>query len=607
MALRLRTSTQRRNDKTYEYFQLVRAVRKNGKPTHEVVAHLGRLREEEAEALRWGLQALKIRGKPSKEEVRVKLRDITSRAALRYLDVMVVHSLWQEWGLPGFFEEHLPTAKAVLPPADVVETLVANRCLAPCSKLRVTEWTPRTALPEILGFRPDRLNNTRIHRVLEGLEEIEPALTRFLVAHPKRRQQADSVVFLDLTSTWFTGRGGDLAGTARTKEGAIRRRVVQIALAVDEYGFPLRWELLPGRTCEAKVLPSWIQAIGELEELDDLPLCFDRGLATEDNLVSLLFSGRRFVTCARKPKIEDWAVGVDLEAIANTPDGEMPSREVLEEAGLWPTQDDDLYTIDYGVRLPVGMEHVPAPGLRVVLYFRRTLFARHRQTTKRTRARILAKVEAINTDLSTAKKSRNEAKTRKKVDALLMKYSLQQDYRARLEPLELPGKTRPIRSFKVHLDPIDNGTQSRDFNAGWMVVLAHPDDERPTTELVGQYHNKEAVEHAFKTIKSFVDLHPIRHQTTPKIKAHVTLCVLGLLIDRTLEFRLRQAGISDEIDRAYEMLEPCRLQVLSCPGRGPNRYTTTDIDSGQRRLLRALGLSHLSDQEVTDSLYRCRY
>ena len=606
MPLRLRTSTSRRKGKTYQYFQLVRAVRKNGKPTHEVVAHLGKLAEEEAEALRQGLQSLKVGDRTSKTEILVKLKDITGRGALRYLDVMVVHSLWQEWGLPGFFEEHLPTGKALLAPADVVETLVANRCLAPCSKLRVTEWTPRTALPEILGFRPERMNNTRIHRVLEGLE-IEPALTRFLVAHPQRRQQADSVIFLDLTSTWFTGRGGGLADTGRTKEGAIRPRVIQIALGVDAHGFPLRWELLPGRLAEAKVLPGWSDAIAEHPELDGLPLCFDRGLATEYNLVYLLQSGRRFVTCARKPKLEDWAWGVDLETIARTPDGELPSREILEEAGLWPTEDEDLYTIDFGVRLPVGLEEVPAPGLRVVLYFRRTLFARHRETTKRMRARILGKVEAINADLRTAKKSRNEAKTRKKVDALLMKYKLQQDYEVRLGKIELPGKTKPIRSFEVHLDARENGTRSRDFNAGWMVLLAHPDDERPAIELVRQYHNKEAVEHAFQTIKSFVDLHPIRHQTTPKIRAHVTLCVLGLLIDRTLEFRLRQVGISDAIDRAYEILEPCRLQVLSSRDRGPNHYTITDADANQRRLLRALGLARLSSQEVTASLPRCRH
>jgi len=52
-ALRVRMTTVRRNGKTYHYHQLVRAVRRDGRPTHEIVAHLGnRAATAEARAMR---------------------------------------------------------------------------------------------------------------------------------------------------------------------------------------------------------------------------------------------------------------------------------------------------------------------------------------------------------------------------------------------------------------------------------------------------------------------------------------------------------------------------------------------------------------------------
>jgi hypothetical protein len=47
----LRVQRVRRGEKSYEYHQLCRSVRKHGKPTCEVVCHLGRLAPDEAQRL----------------------------------------------------------------------------------------------------------------------------------------------------------------------------------------------------------------------------------------------------------------------------------------------------------------------------------------------------------------------------------------------------------------------------------------------------------------------------------------------------------------------------------------------------------------------------
>lgn len=607
MALRIRASTVRHEGKTYRYYQLVRALRRNGRPTHQVVAHLGKLSDQEAAAMRLGLGSLKVREGDTAADILVNLRDVAGLDALRYLDLMVVHNLWERWKFRDFFEAHLPQGSAEVAPADLIETLVANRCVAPCSKLRVIEWTPRTALPEILGFHPEHLNNTRVHRILDGLETVEPALMRFLIAHPNRQTKPSAVVYIDLTNTWFEGQGGDLGETARTKDGAIRPHTIQIALGVDGQGLPLHWEVLPGKTGEPTILPRWVESLGHHEELNALPLVFDRGLASQDNLRTLLYAGKRFVTCARKPKVEDWGIGIDFDAITKTPLGERPGREVLAEAGLFASdRNDDLYYFDYGVRLPVGMSPFLAPGLRVVLYFRPSLFVKHRETIARQHARLHEKVAVINKELRAAKKSRSAEKTRKKIEALLSIYELASAYKVRVVPIEIarPGEAEPIASFQVHLDPTGTVTATQERNAGWMVLLAHPDDDRDALDLIAQYHTKEAVEHAFLLMKVFGALRPIRHQTNAKIQTHVSLCVLGMHVNRVLEILLRDAGITDAVDRVYENLESCRLHVLSATTHGVTRFTITKSKPEQLPILDALGLTHLLEQEAADSLQR---
>lgn len=622
MPLRLRTSSNRRDGKTYRYHQLVRAVRRDGKPTHEVVAHLGRLADAEVDALRRGLAALKSDPAAAVgEDVLVRLKDVVGLGALRFLDLMVVRCMWNEWGLTDFLQQQLPTGDREMSPTDVVFVLVANRCVAPCSKLRVTEWTPTTCLPQLLRFDTQQLNNTRIHRALNALDEIESKLTRFLIEHPTRHRRPDSVVFLDLTNTWFEGHGGTLGQRSKTKDGATRRHVVQLALGVDAHGLPLQWEVLPGKTAEVKVLPRWIDSLRQYETLKDLPLVFDRGLTSEDNLFELVAKNRRFVTCAREIQIEKWSFDVDLVALARLPVGVKPDRQVLEGARLKPTDDEDIYHLDQGIaRPPLGMSSLTERGLRVVPYFRPSLFLRNRDSLERLCCNVEGKVGAINEELRKAQRNRSEAAVRRKIDDLLAHFKVADEYSVRLTPLEVkpeeqqasnavkpetkPSKAatrKPVASFQVSLDRIPTPT-SRKLNAGWMILLAHPDDHRPPLELVRQYHQKEVVEHAFGIIKSVVALRPVHHHTDQKIKAHVTLCVLALLLNRYLELKLRDAGIHDAIDRVYEMLEPCRLHVLADGMRRASHLTITQVRPEQLRLLEPLGLSHLVEQATTRSL-----
>ena len=67
------------------------------------------------------------------------------------------------------------------------------------------------------------------------------------------------------------------------------------------------------------------------------------------------------------------------------------------------------------------------------------------------------------------------------------------------------------------------------------------------------------VEKDFQLIKSVVELRPFYHHTDVKARAHVSLCMLALLLERLLESRLEAGGRSMTADACLSELRSCNL------------------------------------------------
>ena len=53
-------------------------------------------------------------------------------------------------------------------------------------------------------------------------------------------------------------------------------------------------------------------------------------------------------------------------------------------------------------------------------------------------------------------------------------------------------------------------------------------------KVVESYKNLQEIEILFDDLKHFVDIRPIRHWLEIRVRAHVLICVLGLLLKRIL-------------------------------------------------------------------------
>ena len=138
---------------------------------------------------------------------------------------------------------------------------------------------------------------------------------------------------------------------------------------------------------------------------------------------------------------------------------------------------------------------------------------------------------------------------------------------------------------------------------GFLLLVAHPDSLQDAGALAQLFRAKDAVEKDFQTIKSVVELRPVRHRTDAKVRAHVTLCMLALLLERTLEHRLAGTPSAMTAPAALEMLSNAHLNRLRAAESETPVYTVTRTTEDQRAILQALGLQRLADdEEVADRI-----
>ena len=115
------------------------------------------------------------------------------------------------------------------------------------------------------------------------------------------------------------------------------------------------------------------------------------------------------------------------------------------------------------------------------------------------------------------------------------------------------------------------------------------------------------VEKDFQCIKSVLKLRPIFHRSDLKVLAHVDLCMLALLLERSLEDQLTNAGQKQTAAFAIDRLATCHLNLMKPGEGGPYFYSVTEATREQRRLLKALGLSHLTDDDAVASAVTPRF
>lgn len=575
--------------KTYRSYSLARAYREDGKNRKEIVVKLGKLPDREANRWRDILQMLK-----NPDAFMTTADDLVVMDRYSYLDVSVVHTVWDEWGLDDVFKHN---GRKDIDVSAIARILTVNRCLDPLAKSRTPEWFRGTALPWIMDVQPDSVNPSRIFRELEVIESHKDAICGHLyrklcLENPEAMQS----VFYDLSSATFSGSRCVLMKWGRCKEGYDNH--VVLALVVNRDGVPFYWEVLPGGTADAKTISWLLDRFQERFDISKMTLVFDRGMVSEDNLLLLEQAEVKYISAMDKSQLEKIS-GVDFQQFSV-----IDPDHADEGLPLFTKLNDTTYYLEVSEN----------SDRRYILCFNPQLFRDQRQARRQAINDFEAFVDMMNQELSAAKHSRQQQTTYDKFKRRLVKANLTGFIDVHLHPLRImkkttAGKDQAVDTYQTTIVRDDKGLQKAGRLDGfWLLVTNHTEQSGGEYKLsprdaIAPYRDKVVIESAFRDIKSFIEVAPMYVWTAEHVRAHFTICVLSYLINRTLTLRLHRhpgRATRDVIthEKLYQTLSKCQIDHIKVKNIGIETCNLTYQTEDQTELMGRVGLTMTRQNEV---------
>ncbi len=466
----------------------------------------------------------------------------------------VLDALWRELELDRFFARALEERAFEQPLERSLFALVAQRALAPGSKLAASRWTGGRAWIPGLADGGAGLEVQHLYRAMDVLAAAMPALGEPLYFQVTDLLNADvSVRFYDTTSVSFYLEEADQDVLEDGAEGAEREERVGlrryghskkkkkrpdlpqiiVALAINRDGLPVRHWVFPGNRADKTTAR---EVVSDLMGLRPRRFLFvgDRGMVSAANL--------------------DWLESRRLPYLLGCPlrSDEVVSEHVLGLRGRYRPVREGL-----GVK-----ETVLSEGGRSVRYLlcRDEARARH---DARTREQILERLER---ELATHKGA-TERHTKKSCE--LMSKS---------------GYPRYLRELKDGGLRIDRTAIAAEARLDGKSVLMTNDLDLPAEELVAGYRDLWRAERAFRSMKSVLEIEPVFHRTPERITAHVHLCVLAYLLTKVVENRTGESW-----EQARERLE--RITLTKIESERATVLQTTRLGAQEKAFLNGCGVA----------------
>ncbi|GDY31832.1 hypothetical protein GTS_34650 [Gandjariella thermophila] len=136
-----------------------------------------------------------------------------------------------------------------------------------------------------------------------------------------------------------------------------------------------------------------------------------------------------------------------------------------------------------------------------------------------------------------------------------------------------------LRKLTPHTDhDPDRRPRRLDAEANDKILLRCSDPKPSAEDIALGYKQVLDVERGWRDLKSIIDMRPVYHRVEDRIRAHVLLCWLALLLIRIAETKTGRPGaeIRDELQRPH-------LGTFTGPAGSLRRRT--ELTAGQKKIL----------------------
>jgi transposase len=489
----IRTISRKNKDgSSVTYVQLAHNERhsEKGFSVAKVIYNFGRIDELDVEQLRRLVKSISRFLSPqdaleAKAAVAYSSGDIKFKSCRSFGGIYLLDALWRQLRLESVIEKDIEQSNCRTPISKAVFAMTANRCLAPSSKLAVTEWVERDVYIPGLPAIDVQVLYRAMDRLLEQQEKLEKEI--YWAVSDLLNLEVD-ILFFDTTSTYFESEDEtDLKkrGYSKDKRGDLPQ--VVIGLAVTRDGIPVRHWVFPGNTADMNTIEK-VKSDLVGWRLGRCIFVHDAGMTSEDNLQYLQRAGGHFI------------VGRKLKS------GEPGAESALARKGPYTEIREHLSARE--VTIGNGEKR-----RRLVLVRNAAEEQRHLTARRQIIAAVEKKLEELNSRKSRA---HTKAVCDLKSHAVYGKYIKElRDGRLKIDKKKIAEETRYDGKFLIETS----------------------DDTLSLADIVKGYKQLNDVEQAFRTLKTTLELRPNYHSKDDRIRCHIFLCFLALVMARIVEYK----------------------------------------------------------------------
>jgi transposase len=329
-------------------------------------------------------------------------------------------------------------------------------------------------------------------------------------------------------------------------------------------GWPIAHHVWAGNRIDHSTVQEVIGDLRQRFEFGRLVFVGDRGMVTEENIESITKEGHGYlvgIKRRRNAKLDAWLHAVDESKWIDCPGGINTQERKTDPLG---TRAQEVASGD--------------PDLRVIVIDsderRGYEQARREQAMERARQKLEKLKERV---------SSGDLKQPEKIGAAVERI-MQRYHGYRYFDWKLKDGLLEFTESETHL--------GREKKIEGKYVIATSEKRLSVLDAVAMYKELAEVESGFRQLKDVMAMRPIYHQVESRVKAHIFVAALALLVQRLLGRRLKEAGVDLSPDRAMQALSTVRLVTFDLEGQ-PERRGVAGGCADARLVLKALNLVDL--------------
>lgn len=541
----LRTVKSKTKNGVKEYLQLCHNYREDGTSKTNVLYNFGRKDKLDFDQIRRLIKSLSCI-LPEKEALKIQaeispFKDFKFLGSRELGGSFFLDQLWQHLKIDKTLKNLLKDREYSTPIERLIFAMIANRALAPSSKLSMEEWVNDVVY--IPGLKEVEVH--QLYRAMDFLLETSETIQKeifFSVANLFNLEV--DILFLDTTTTYFETMQEDeddpnqigLRKRGYNKDNHPELPQVVIAFAVTKTGIPVRCWVWPGNTSDKEIIKKVKKDLNSWK-LNRVIMVQDSGFNNEENKLILQGAGGHYIM---GEKMRLGAKGAPAEA--------------LKVKGRFQKLANGLEVKDVTINADSEAR-------------RRYIVIRNPEEAEYDQSRRNDIIQEIQKRLE--KLNQLDGEPHKKATCELRAH---------------PTYGRYIRQTKTGKLRLDKAKIRREEKLDGKYLISTSDEWLSAEDIVMGYKQLFEIERVFRDLKHVIDIRPVNHRLPERIQAHVLLCWIAMLL-----IRVTENNTNETWSRIKKKLFSIKLGINQClEGK---IHESSPLSGEQKILFSTLGLN----------------